>query len=176
MRKTHPNWRLCAPGTVPSRSSRGRHGSPPIFRASAAGCKTARLSCPPSCFYDNCRRMRKTEREEERVELQATEECVSEEETRCHPRADPSRGLSTSFLRRNVGRDRTAPRARAQRKERSIRAPVWRSRCCRALSSGEGWNIERSRPGPTPAREVFTTYPSTTLRRFSPLAPPQRHP
>lgn len=47
--KTHPNWRRYALGTVPSRSSRGRPGSPPIFRASAAACKTARLSCPPCC-------------------------------------------------------------------------------------------------------------------------------
>lgn len=53
--KTHPNWRQCAPGTVPSRSSRGRHGSPPISRASAAGCKTARLSCPPSRSFSTQR-------------------------------------------------------------------------------------------------------------------------
>lgn len=43
-------------------------------------------------------------------------------------------------------RDRTVPRARTQRKEGSIRALVW-SYCSRALSSGQGMNIERSNPG-----------------------------
>lgn len=59
-------------------------------------------------------------------------------------------------------RDRTAPRARTQRKEGSIRALVW-SRCSRVLSSSQGMNIERSNPGwselfrPSPPSSVLVT-------------------
>lgn len=46
-------------------------------------------------------------------------------------------------------------------KERSIRAPVWRSRCCRPLSSGEGLNIERSRLARPPRERSSVPIPST---------------
>ncbi|KAL0127338.1 hypothetical protein PUN28_005556 [Cardiocondyla obscurior] len=77
---------------------------------------------------------------------------------RCHPRAVPSRGLrERPSYGVNVGRDRTAPRARAQRKERSIRAP-------------------RSRLARSPRERVFGTYPSTTSPAVSPPRSSAAHP
>jgi len=151
--KTHPNWHRCVPETVQSRNSRGRSESPPISRASAAGCKTAQASCPPSrstttgddevTAWDTAKAIAVATNKEQRNAPPPTR--------RSHPSWRSFFGYTSFFRWITSAAIETAPRARAQRKERSIRTPVWRSNhCSRALPSGEGLNIERSKLRPDP--------------------------
>lgn len=84
--ETHPNWRRYALKIVLSRSSRGRLESPPISQASAAGCNTVRLSCPPfRSTISNGDKSRKCSARMQRKFSNDRQKVLKE--VRCQPRA-----------------------------------------------------------------------------------------